>query len=252
MNFLDAFILGVVEGVTEFLPVSSTGHLILASVLLKLSDTNFLKTFEIAIQLGAILSVVVLYAKSMIQDRVLLQKVIVAFLPTAVIGLVAYSAVKEMLGSEQVVLAALFLGGGFLILFEWNQKRRKEGFTRISYKQAVIIGLCQSIALIPGVSRSAATIIGGLLLGIDRKTIVEFSFLLAVPTMGAATALDIYKSARHFSTTEFELLAIGFIVSFVVALLSIKFLLRYIQTHSFISFGIYRIAIAIVFWVFVL
>lgn len=248
MKFLDAIILGIIEGITEFLPVSSTGHLILASALLKLSESHFLKTFEIAIQLGAILSVVVLYAKSIIQDRILLQKVIVAFLPTALIGLAAYSTVKRLLGSQEVVLLTMFLGGIFLILFEWKQSEAQGGATQISYKQAVMIGLFQAMALIPGVSRSAATIIGGLLLRIDRRTIVEFSFLLAVPTMGAATAFDVYKNARYFSTLEFQLLATGFVISFAVALVSIKFLLRFIQTHTFIPFGVYRICAAIFFW----
>ena len=250
MDFLHAIILGILEGITEFLPISSTGHLILASTLLKLQDTEFLKTFEIAIQLGAILSVVVLYFKTLIQDRVLIQKTIVAFLPTCVIGLIAYPFIKKyLLGNETIVVAALFLGGIALIVFELFQRRKEDpGLREISYLQAVFIGLFQCISMIPGVSRSAATILGGMALGVERRTIVEFSFLLAIPTMAAATALDIYKTAASFSGSEIQILLVGFVVSFVVALLSIKFLLRYIQNHTFIAFGIYRIIVAVLFW----
>jgi undecaprenyl-diphosphatase len=250
MKLIHAIILGIIEGVTEFLPISSTGHLILASTLLKLSDSNFLKSFEIAIQLGAILSVVVLYRKSLITDRNTLQRVFVAFLPTAVVGLLVYRAIKQfLLGNEMVVLAALFLGGIVLILFEVLHKDKPgAAVNSISYGQAFLIGLFQSVSVIPGVSRSAATIIGGLALGIERRTIVEFSFLLAVPTMAAATGLDIIKSASNFSTSEFGLLAVGFIISFLVALLSIRFLLSFIKNHSFIPFGIYRILLAVLLW----
>jgi len=236
MTILNAIILGIIEGITEFLPVSSTGHLILASTLLKLEDTEFLKSFEIAIQLGAILSVVVLYARSLIKDR-----------------LIAYKFVKRyLLGNELIVVAALLIGGLILILFEWLQRGKPEGSNQISYSQAIYIGLFQCISMIPGVSRSAATIIGGMALGIERRTIVEFSFLLAIPTMAAATALDIYKSASLFSSAEIELLILGFVISFIVALWSIKFLLRYIQTHTFVAFGIYRILIAFLFWTLVM
>lgn len=250
MKLLDAIILGIIEGITEFLPVSSTGHLILASTLLKLSDSEFLKTFEIAIQLGAILSVVVVYARTLLKDWKLVQKTIIAFIPTCVIGLLAYKAIKRyLLGNESVVIWALFIGGIVLICFELYQRKRGQGLTDISYMQAFSIGLFQCISMIPGVSRSAATIIGGMTLGIERRTIVEFSFLLAIPTMAAATALDIYKNAASFSSAEVEILLTGFMVSFIVAFLSIKFLLRYIQTHTFIPFGIYRIIIAVLFWI---
>jgi len=249
VTLLDAIILGIIEGITEFLPVSSTGHLILASAVLKLEDTEFLKSFEIAIQLGAILSVVVLYARSLIKDRDLIQKTIVAFLPTCIVGLIAYKFVKRyLMGNELIVVAALLIGGLVLILFEWLQRGKPEGSKQISYSQAISIGLFQCISMIPGVSRSAATIIGGMVIGIDRKTIVEFSFLLAIPTMAAATALDIYKSASLFSSAEIHLLIVGFVISFVVALFSIKLLLRYIQNHTFVAFGIYRILVAFLFW----
>jgi undecaprenyl-diphosphatase len=248
MNFFDSIILGIVEGITEFLPISSTGHLILTSALLKLQESDFLKTFEISIQLGAILSVVVLYARSLLKNMELIKKTIMAFVPTGILGLIFYKLIKHyLLGNQKVVISTLFIGGLFLILFELWNKKRPEGSTDISYRQAFLIGLCQAVSMVPGVSRSAATIIGGMLLGIERKSIVEFSFLLAIPTMGAATGLDILKSAHMFTMDQVEILAAGFIVSFIVAMLSIKFFLRYIQHHTFIAFGIYRIVLAVAF-----
>lgn len=250
MKMLHAVILGIIEGITEFLPISSTGHLILASAVLKLQQSEFLKTFEISIQLGAILAVVVLYAKSLIKDRILIQKVLTAFIPTGILGLLLYHTVKYyLLGNQKVVVGALVAGGIFLILFErFHLHPQGEEAKNISYKQALAIGLFQSLSMIPGVSRSAATIIGGLSLGVERKTIVEFSFLLAIPTMAAATGLDLLKTAPHFTPAQFEILAVGFIVSFIIALLSIKFLLHFIQKHTFVSFGIYRIIVGFVFW----
>jgi len=252
MNFFQAIIFGIVEGVTEFLPISSTGHLILTSELLKLPATEFLKSFEIAIQLGAILAVVVLYWKSFFVESEVLKKVIVAFLPTAILGIIFYKLIKQfLLGNEQVVLWSLFIGGFILIIFEIFHKEKAgatEDLSKISYRQAVAIGFFQSVAMIPGVSRAAATIIGGLTLGLRRKTIVEFSFLLAVPTMAAATGLDLFKNANAFSADQFGILAVGFIFSFLTALGAIKFLLHFIKNNSFISFGIYRVALAALFW----
>ncbi|MFA5128440.1 MAG: undecaprenyl-diphosphate phosphatase [Patescibacteria group bacterium] len=253
MTFFHAIILGIVEGVTEFLPVSSTGHLILTSKLFQLPSTEFLKSFEIAIQLGAILAVVVLYWKSFFVKFEILKKIIVAFLPTAALGLIFYKIVKQfLLGSEEVVLWALFLGGVFLIIFEWKYSEKPDavdGVEKITWRQAIVIGLFQSVAIIPGVSRAAATIVGGLILGLKRKTIVEFSFLLAVPIMVAATGLDLLKSGGNFSLREFGLIAIGFAFSFFTALAAIKFFLNFIKNHSFIFFGVYRVLLALVWWV---
>lgn len=255
MDLLSAFFLGIVEGITEFLPISSTGHLILASQALNLSQTDFLKTFEISIQLGAILSVVALYWKSFLNLEIL-KRLAIAFVPTGIIGLALYSFIKTyLLGSEVVVLWALIIGGVLLIAFELTLGKRvgsEEGSEKITYKQSFFIGLFQALAIIPGTSRSAATIVGGLLLGLNRTTIVEFSFLLAVPTMLAATGLDLVKNASSFSMDQFSALAVGFVVSFVVALFSIKFLLKYVRNHSFIPFGVYRIAVAILFWLIIL
>lgn len=250
VDLFNVIILGIVEGITEFLPVSSTGHLILTSSILKIPQSEFLKTFEIAIQLGAIVSVVVLYWKSLLLDKEMIKKIIAAFVPTALIGLILYKFVKSfLLGSKTVVIWSLLVGGIFIVVFELLYKRkpaRKES-SAVSYKQAVLIGLAQAVSIIPGVSRSAATIIGGLALGLSRKTIVEFSFLLAVPTMAAAVALDLLKTAGSFTSTQVGYLIAGFIVSFIAAMLAIKFLLSFIKNNNFIIFGIYRIILALLF-----
>lgn len=252
MTLIQSIILGIVEGISEFLPISSTGHLILTSKLLGLPPTDFVKSFEIAIQLGAILSVVVLYFRVLLKNREVWKRLAVAFAPTAVLGFTLYKLVKHyLLGNAAVVVAALFIGGVALILFEmWHKEKddHTQDLELIPYKKAFLIGIFQSVAMVPGVSRSAATIVGGLAVGLKRKTIVEFSFLLAVPTMFAATVLDLLKSAHTFAANEIGMMIAGFICAFIVAALSIKFLLKYIQRHSFIAFGIYRIIIALLFW----
>ncbi len=258
MTALQALILGVVEGVTEFLPISSTGHLILASSVLGIAQTEFQKTFEIFIQLGAILAVVAVFWKKFL-DIELLKKIIVAFIPTGIIGLTLYKLVKSyLLGNESVVLWSLFLGGIALIAFEYlypsqsspvaSEASDTRELARISYKKALGIGLFQSIAIIPGVSRSGATIVGGMLMGLRRRTIVEFSFLLAVPTMLAASGLDLLKHASSITGGEVGLLAVGFVTAFIVALFSIVWLLRFVRSHTFVPFGVYRILVALLFW----
>ncbi len=252
MTTFQAIIFGIVEGISEFLPISSTGHLILTSRLLGLSQTEFLKSFEITIQFGAILSVILIYWKFLLVDKEVLKRVIAAFIPTGVIGFFLYKLIKKiLLGSSQVVLWSLFLGGIFLILFEIYHKQSEQQIgkiTDLSYGKAVLIGIFQSIAVIPGVSRSAATIVGGLALGMERQTIVEFSFLLAVPTMLAATGLDLVKNAGSFSMNQLDFLLTGFLISFIVSVVVIKWFLHYVKRHSFLSFGIYRIALALIFW----
>jgi len=255
MNFFDAAVLGIVEGLTEFLPVSSTGHLILVGHLLGIPDTDFLKTFEIAIQAGAIGAVIVLYWKSFLNLEIT-KRVLVGFIPTALIGFALYRLIKTyLLGNEYVVLAALAMGGVALIIFERLHKEGAEAtddISRMSYRQAVGIGLFQSIAVIPGVSRSGASILGGLILGLRRTAIVEYSFLLAVPTMGAATALDLFKSYSLFSTGDAWSLAVGFVTAFIVALIVIQFFLRFVRTQTFVSFGVYRVLAAAVFFLFLM
>lgn len=252
MTIIQSVILGIVEGITEFLPISSTGHLILVGKLLGVADTNFTKSFNIAIQLGAILAVVVLYWHRLLHNREVWKKVAVAFLPTAAIGFLLYKVLKDiLLSSPLLVVWSLALGGAALIIFELWHVRRTHQEQPLDYKRSFFVGLAQSLAIIPGVSRSGATIVGGLLAGINRATIVEFSFLLAVPTMAAATGYDLYKSAGSFSFDQFYILAIGFIVSFMVAMAAIKWLLHYVKHHTFIAFGVYRIIAALLFYVFV-
>ena len=255
MDILHSIILGIIEGTTEFLPISSTGHLILASDLLGLEANDFIKSFEISIQAGAILAVVVFYWRQLLLDRDIAKKVAVAFVPTGVIGFVLYKTVKSfLLGSTALVLWALVLGGVVLILFEiWDRGREHgiKGLHAITYKQAFLVGVAQSVSLVPGISRAAATIIGGLGAGLDRKTIVEFSFLLAVPTMLAAGGYDLLQSVHVFSWSDFGLLSVGFAVSFITAIFAVRFFLYYIQRRSFIIFGAYRVVLAFIFWYFI-
>lgn len=255
MNLIHVFILSVVEGVTEFLPISSTGHLILVSKLLGIATTDFSKTFEIVIQLGAIMAVVVLYSKKLLTSWNLIKKLVIAFIPTAIVGFTLYPLIKSvLLGSSAITLNALFWGGVALICVEWFLKRKKseaENPSEITYKQALIVGTFQSLSVIPGVSRAAATIVGGLLTGLDRQTATEFSFLLAIPTMFAASTLDIYKSRHLIAQSGFLTLFAGTVLSFFFAIIAVKFLIGYVKKHDFTAFGIYRIALSVLFWIFV-
>ncbi|MEI7451930.1 MAG: undecaprenyl-diphosphatase UppP [Candidatus Falkowbacteria bacterium] len=256
MNVIHALILGVIEGLTEFLPISSTAHLALFSnFILHIPSDNFSKTFEIFIQLGAILAVLVVFWKKFWHLE-MIKKLIVAFIPTAIIGLLMYHILKTFLLSTFMLMAwSLLIGGCAIILFELYYAKKffaKNDPEKISYKQCLFLGLFQSIAIIPGVSRSAATIIGGLGMGLKRETVVEFSFLLAVPTILAASLLDLYKSAGAITVNQGELLVIGSLVAFVVALGVIKFLMAYIRKHDFKAFGIYRIILGLLLIMFIL
>jgi len=251
LDLFNAVILGIVEGLTEFLPISSTAHLILTADLLRIQQSEYLKSFEIIIQLGAILAVVFLYWRSFL-DKEILKRLSVAFIPTGVLGLLLYKIVKTYwMGNLSVVLWSLAIGGLILILFEKyfpkNSAKQEGALTKITYKQCIALGFFQSMAMIPGVSRAAATIIGGLSLGISRKTIVEFSFLLAVPVMLAAAGLDLVKNADAFNLNQLQFLAVGFVTSFVMAIVAIRWLLSYIQKHDFVWFGIYRIVLVALF-----
>jgi undecaprenyl-diphosphatase len=251
MDYLQAVILSIVEGLTEFLPVSSTGHLVLASKILSIAQTDFVKSFEIIIQLGAIFAIVFLYWKTISKNKEVWKKIIIAFIPTAIIGFFFYKIIKTLfLVNPTITLFALFVGGLLLIFLEKIHKEKdnhSDSIEKISFRNAFLIGVFQSISVIPGVSRSAATIIPALFLGTKRKTAVEFSFLLAIPTMLAATALDLVKSKFSFTLSEYSILITGFIGSFIVAILAVKFLLNFIKKHTLIPFGIYRIILAIVF-----
>ena len=252
MTVLQALMLGIIEGLTEFLPVSSTAHLILAGDLLRLTGSEFFKSFEIIIQLGAILSVVVLYWSRFWRPDVF-GKLVVAFIPTGVIGLALYKVVKHLLGDVSVVLWTLVIGGAALIIFERFKRHSPvdPDFSEITYRRALLIGLFQSLAIVPGVSRSAATIVGGSLIGVSKRTIVEFSFMLAVPTMLAASVLELYKGYQALSG-HLGILAVGFVVSFVTAILAIKSFLAFVKDHDFAAFGWYRIIAAAAFYFVVL
>lgn len=252
MTLLDALILGIIEGLTEFLPISSTAHLMIANRLLSTPLTNFVKSFNIIIQLGAILAVVVLYLRRLLLEHVTFYKVFLAFVPTAIIGALLYPIVKNnLLGNLPVAALALILGGVVMIIFEYTQKNQN-GNDNITFRQAFWVGVFQILALIPGVSRAGATVIGGQSLGVSRKTIVEFSFLLAIPTMIGAAGLDMVKSSFIFNSSEWLLLAIGFFSAFLTALLAVKLLLRFIEKHSFATFGWYRIIIGLLILLFLL
>ena len=255
MTILQAILLGILEGATEFLPISSTGHLILAQHVLGIVESPFTTSFLITIQVGAIGAVIVSFWRSFLDIEVL-KRLMTAFIPTAIIGFALYQLIKGfLLGSELTVVIALLIGGAALILFEYFHTERADGtdsLRGVTYPQAFAIGLFQSVAIIPGVSRSAATIVGGLMLGLRRTTIVEFSFLLAVPTMLAATGYDLLKTYPTFDTGNIGMLVIGAATAFAVALFAIRFLLNFVKTQTFIPFGIYRIILALVFLVFVL
>jgi undecaprenyl-diphosphatase len=253
MTIIQAIIIAIVEGLTEFLPVSSTGHMILTAALMDIQDSEFVKTFEIAIQLGAILAIVMLYFKRFLQGLTIYYKLGIAFLPTGIIGLLAYDFIKESLFNPIVVSISLILGGIILILIDEHlvtKKKEIHQLEKISYKNAFFIGLIQCFAMIPGVSRAAATIIGGVFNGLDKKQATEFSFLLAVPTMFAATGYDLLNTPIDFSQYRLLLLIIGLVIAFFTAWGAVKVFLKIISNYGFKHFGYYRIIIGIVFLVY--
>ncbi len=252
MDYLQAMMLAVVEGITEFLPISSTGHLILVSRILRVAQTEFVKSFEIVIQLGAILAVVCVYFKAVIKNVKVWKRVMVAFVPTGVIGFLAYPFVKNyLLGNDTVVVWSLFWGGVAMVVAEklMRSKDKKIGAVEeLSLGRAALVGGVQALSIIPGVSRAMATIFGGMAVGLDRKRATEFSFLLAVPTMVAATGLDLVKTRWLFTSKEYVMLMIGFGGAFICALMTIKYLIAFVQKHSFAAFAVYRMVLAVGFW----
>jgi len=252
-TFLMAVILGIVEGVTEFLPISSTGHLILVEDLLGFEGPSG-NVFEIVIQLGAILSVVWIYRVKLWQTawgmfrpgpaQRLAVNVVIAFLPAAIVGVFAHDFIKSVLFSPWVVSVALILGGVAILIIERFQKDHSiTSVEDIPPSKALAVGLFQCVAMIPGVSRAAATIMGALMVGVSRPAAAEFSFLLAIPTMFGATLYDFYKNRDALTTDGLAFIAVGFVVSFIVALVVVKWLLRYISAHTFGAFAVYRIVI---------
>ena len=250
MTLTQSAVLAVIEGLTEFLPVSSTGHMILASAVMKIQDNEFVKSFEIAIQLGAVLSIVLIYAKQFLKGINLHLKLLTAFLPTAVIGFLAYHTIKTYLFNPTVVAVSLIVGGVILILIDKRATHKASAtpaLEMISYKNAFFIGLIQCVSMIPGVSRAAATIIGGIFNGLDKKQATEFSFLLAVPTMCAATGYDLLKTPLTFSSVEVKLLLLGSVIAFAVAGITVLIFRRLVEQYGFKHFGYYRIAVGLIF-----
>ncbi len=248
MTIIDAIILGFVEGLTEFLPISSTGHLIVVSSFLGLEQTNAHKTFEVAIQLGSILAVLFLFAKRLLVDKILWVKIIIAFLPTAIFGFLFYKTIKSLFGMESVAIM-LIIGGFIFLIVEYFRRNHDDSkdktIDELSIKEALTIGLFQSLSMVPGTSRSGATMIGGLFAGLSRKSAAEFSFLLAIPTMFVATFYDLYKNRNEMIIDDYSLLAVGFVTAFVVAFFTVKAVMNFLTTHTFIVFGIYRIIFGI-------
>ncbi|MEO9147647.1 MAG: undecaprenyl-diphosphate phosphatase [Ginsengibacter sp.] len=252
MDIVQSIIIGIVEGITEFIPISSTGHMIIAEKLLGIKEDEFVKMFTIAIQLGAILAVVVLYWKKFFDFKNLhfYFKLIIGVIPAILLGLLFADKIDELLESTTTVAIALLLGGIVLVFidkfFNHPTIRSEKG---VSYTNSFIIGIWQCVAMIPGVSRSAASIIGGMQQKLTRSAAAEFSFFLAVPTMVAATGYKLFKHYHNnggFSGDELKLLAIGNIVAFVVALFAIKFFIEFLKKHGFRIWGIYRIVIGLI------
>jgi undecaprenyl-diphosphatase len=245
MSILEAIVLAIVEGLTEFLPVSSTGHMIIASWLMGIAHKDFTKLFTVNIQLGAILAVVVYYWKQFFKNLTFYYKLLVAFIPGAIIGFLLNDFIDSLLENVTVVAIMLIVGGIILVkIDQWLEKTSLKG-AEVTYSSALKIGFFQCIAMVPGVSRSAATIIGGMLQGLTRQKAAEFSFFLAVPTMFAATAYKLLKSYKSITPSDIEPLLIGNLVAFVVALAAIKYFVAFLTKYGFKVFGYYRIALGL-------
>ena len=247
MTLFETLVLAVVEGLTEFLPVSSTGHMIIATSLLGMESTPFVKLFTVAIQLGTILSVVVLYFKRFFRSIDFYYKLFVAFLPAAFLGLIFSDLIDDMLESPMTVAVSLVIGGVILLFVDsWFKNPKIDDSDEISYATALKIGLYQCLAMIPGTSRSGASIVGGMAEKLTRKSAAEFSFFLAVPTMFGATGkklLDFYQDGGALSSNEVSMLVVGNIVGFLVAIVAIKSFIGFLTKHGFKLFGWYRIIV---------
>ena len=250
--FLKAILLGIIEGLTEFIPVSSTAHLIIFSQILNF-DAIKNNVFEIAIQIGGISAITVIYFKKLNiillkfyekNNQKFVDNLALAFVPAVAIGLLAHDFIKKYLFSNLIIAFSLIIGGILIILIEkFHKKIVVKNFENIEKPTALFIGFFQCLAMIPGVSRSGATIMGAMLLGVERKVATEFSFFLAIPTIGSACLYDIYKNFSTLTFDDFELILVGVIASFISSLIVIKWLLKFVSTHSFVSFGYYRIAL---------
>ncbi|MDQ6999512.1 MAG: undecaprenyl-diphosphate phosphatase [Mariprofundus sp.] len=255
MDIIQAIILGIIEGATEFLPISSTGHMIVASQWLGLPQTEGNKAFEVIIQLAAILAVVANYRDRFTFNQVnidLWKKVVLAFIPIGLVGLLFHKQIKAMFTVE--IVAIMFIVGGLVfLLIEYFQKNKQQPVQHLedmTYRQAGWIGIAQILALIPGTSRAGASIVGALLVGLSRKASAEFSFLLALPVMLAASGFDLLKHYQDFTGANFAVLAAGFAVAFVSAWLVMRLFIRFLERFTFVAFGVYRILFgALLLWV---
>lgn len=243
MTTIEVIILSFIEGLTEFLPVSSTGHIIIASSFLNMTPTDFTKAFDVIIQFGAILAVVLLYRNQLKWDFNLYKKLLFAFIPAAALGFLFKNKIDFLLESTTVVAWALIIGGVVLIVTDSILKNKSDD--TLTEARAWKIGLFQCLALIPGVSRSAATIIGGQLIGLSKPKAAEFSFLLAVPTLGAATFYKLWKVRNLLESSQIFNLTLGVVLSFIFALLAIQFFIKFVSRHGFKYFGIYRIVLGV-------
>ena len=241
---MDSILLGIIEGFTEFLPISSTGHLIVASEFLNIDQNNVTKAYEVIIQFAAILAVILNYSDKFHPSKIeLWKKLILAFIPIGAVGFIFSSYIKAMFDIK--IVAIMFIVGGivFLIVEKYYTETNKhiDDIEKVTYKQALYIGLAQIFALIPGTSRAGSTIIGAMIVGLNRRASAEFSFLLAFPVMCATTGYDLIKHYKDFSDANLLVLGIGFVTAFFIAFLTIKLFLVFLEKFTFISFGIYRI-----------
>ncbi len=249
MDIFQAIIIGIIEGFTEFLPISSTGHMIVASEFLGVSQNNLTKAYQVIIQFAAIMAVMLVYKDKLTFKKIeLWKKIFIAFLPLAIVGFIFKDLIKELFTVNTV--AIMFIVGGLIFLivekFYKEEKSHTNEVENVSYKQALLVGVAQIFSLIPGTSRAGATIIGGMLLKMNRKTSAEFSFLLAIPVMGAVTAYDLLKHFQEFADANWVAFMAGFITAFIVAYLTIKLFLVFLQRFTFVAFGIYRIIFGVI------
>lgn len=247
MSWIEALIIAIVEGLTEFLPVSSTGHMIITSKILGIESSPFVNAFIINIQFGAILSVVAIYWKKFFQTLNFYYKLFIAFIPAAFFGLLFSEIIDQLLENVIVVALMLVLGGIVLVFVDrWFKNNEQTKDQTVTYKKSFIIGFFQVIAMVPGVSRSASTIIGGMTQKLSKKNAAEFSFFLAVPTMFAASAYKLLENYKHITTDNIGILIFGNIIAFIVAFIAIKSFIAFLTEHGFKVFGYYRIVIGLI------
>lgn len=257
MTYADAALLGLVEGLTEFLPVSSTGHLTLAGHLLGLDfqEDNFARSFLIVVQLGAILAVLVLYLKRLLRDFEVWKRILAAFIPTGLLGLLLADFIDQVLLGNELVVVLNLIGVGLLLLVADRYVGRHTRYTDINQLplgSAALIGLYQAVAMVPGVSRSGATLVGGMMQGLSRPAAAEFSFLLALPTMLAASGLSLVRNVDSFQPEQAGVMALGFGIAFGVALLTMRWMVGFVARHNFLPFALYRIGLGLVYALFFL